>query len=218
MLLGVGLVALVVALVSIAVGEGGPKSAAVGGVNEVQALFGGIEQEDAYLGPDDAETTVTVFNDIQCVPCADFEIDVVDPLVERYARTDRARLEFRHFSLAPYDTTLAAIAAEAAGDQERQWQYLDTFVRNQDIAEGDVSVEELREVAEAVPELDTDQWQEDYDSPEAEQLVRDDAMLAADLKLPAEPAIVVSGPGGQRNLIETPTLDEVEAAIDEVSG
>ena len=48
--------------------------------------------------------------------------------------------------------------------------------------------------------------------------MRDDAMVANDLKLPAEPAIVVSGPGGQRTLIETPTLDDVEAAIDAVSG
>jgi protein-disulfide isomerase len=187
-------------------------------VNEVQQLFGGIEQDGAFLGPDDADVTVTVFNDIQCVPCADFELNVVDPLVERYARTDQARLEFRHFSLAPNDTTLAAIASEAAGMQSRQWQYLDTFVRNQDLARGDVDEQDLRDVAEAVPELDEDRWEEDYNSPEAEQNVRDDAMVANDLKLPAEPAIVVSGPGGQRTLIETPTLDDVEAAIDAVSG
>ena len=48
-------------------------------------------------------------------PCADYEINTIDPLVEEYARTGDARLEFRHFSLAPNDTTLAAIAAEAAG-------------------------------------------------------------------------------------------------------
>lgn len=218
LLLGIGGFALVASLISIAVGEGGPQSASVGGVNEVQELFGGIEQDGAYLGPEDAETTVTVFNDIQCTPCADFELGVVDPLVERYARTDEARFEFRHFSLAPNDTTLAAIAAEAAGEQARQWQYLDTFVRNQDLAEGDVDQKVLREVADAVPELDPDQWAEDFDSPEAEERVREDAMLAAELKLPAEPAIVVTGPGGRRELIETPTLDQAEAAIAEVAG
>jgi protein-disulfide isomerase len=217
-LLAIGAFALIVALISIAVGEGGPKSAKIGGVNEVQQLFGGIEQHDAYLGPDDAETTVTVFNDIQCTPCADFELDVVDPLVARYARTDQARLEFRHFSLAPNDTTLAAIAAEAAGMQARQWQYIDTFIRNQGVFGGDVEERELREIAEAVPELDVDQWQKDFDSPASKELVVEDAMLASELKLPAEPAVVVSGPGGQRQLIETPSLDEVEAAIEDVSG
>lgn len=218
LLLGIGGIAVIITVVSIAVGQGGPKSDQVKGFSEVQPLLGGIEQDDAYLGPSDAETTITVFNDIQCTPCADFELDVVDPLIEDYARTDRARLEFRHFSLAPNDTTLAAIAAEAAGMQARQWQFIETFVRNQDLAAGAVDEHLLREIAEAIPELDGDVWAQDFDSPESEQLVRDDAMLAADLKLPAEPAVVVSGPGGERDLIETPTLAEVVAAISEVSG
>jgi len=216
-LLAVGGVGLVAAIVSIAVGEGGPQAQEIGGVNEVQRIFGGIVQEGAELGPEDAETVVTVFNDIQCEPCAAYEIDVIDPLVEEYARTGEARFEFRHFSLAPNDTTVAAIAAEAAGEQERQWQYLDTFVRNQEAAiSRDVDEDVLREIAEAVPQLETDQWLEDFDSPRSEELVREDAMLAAELELPADPAVVVSGPGGQRELIESPSSEQIESAIAEV--
>ena len=216
-LLIVGGAALIAAVVSIAVGEGGPQAQDIGGVNEVQRIFGGIAQEGADLGPEDAELAISVFNDIQCEPCADYEIDVIDPLVEEYARTDLGRFEFRHFSLAPNDTTLAAIAAEAAGEQARQWQYLDTFVRNQDLAiSRDVDEDVLREVAEAVPQLDVEQWQEDFESSRSEELVRQDAMLAAELQLPAEPAVVVSGPGGQRELIESPSAAEIEAAIDAV--
>lgn len=213
-LLGLGLVAVIAAIVSIAIGEGGPQPAEIGGVNEVQELFGGIEQDGAYLGSADAEITVTVFNDLQCTDCAGFQIDVIDPLVAEYARTDRARFEFRHFSLAPNDTTLAAIAAEAAGLQARQWQYLDTFLRNQEtVTRRGVSEETLRLVAEAVPQLEVDQWEEDFESAEAEELVREDAMLASELELPAQPAVVVSGPAGQRELIETPAASEIEDAI-----
>ncbi|MFI5121894.1 MAG: DsbA family protein [Vicinamibacteria bacterium] len=218
MLGGLALVGIAFAIYSISVGTGGPQSATIGGVNDVQRIFGGIPQDAAYLGPQDAETTITVFNDLQCGPCAEFEIDTVDPLVEEYARTGEARMEFRHFSLAPNDTTLAAIAAEAAGVQERQWQYLDTFVRNIDATRTRAIDEQfLREVAEAVPELDPEQWAEDFNSPEAEDRVREDAMLAAELELPAEPAVVVSGPGGQRQLIDTPSLAEIEAAVAQVS-
>lgn len=218
MLGGLALVGLSFAIFSIATGTGGPQPQEIGGVNEVQRIFGGIHQEGAYIGPEDAETTITVFNDIQCAPCAEFQIETIDPLVEEYARTGEARLEFRHFSLAPNDTTLAAIAAEAAGLQARQWQYLDTFVRNiDDAVAGEVDEEYLREVAEAVPELEPEQWAEDFNSPEAKELVVQDAMLAAELKLPAEPAVVVSGPGGQRQLIETPSREQIEAAIDQVS-
>jgi protein-disulfide isomerase len=217
-LIGIGLVALVMALISIAVGEGGPGAPrTVGGVNDVQRIMGGIAQEDAVIGPDDAEVTISVFNDIQCRPCADFQIDVVDRLVEEYARTGDARLEFFHFSLAPNDTTLAAIAAEAAGRQARQWQYIDTFVRNQEVAaERGVTDELLREVAQAVPNLELEEWETDYDDPATAEEVRADAMLADELKLPAEPAIVVDGPGGQRELIETPSYDDVVEAIESV--
>jgi protein-disulfide isomerase len=218
-LIAVGLIALVAAIVSISLGSGGPGTPAlIGGVNDVQRIFGGIHQEGAYLGPDDAAVTITVFNDIQCRPCAEYEIDTVDPLVEEYARTGEARLEFRHFSVAPNDTTLGGIAAEAAGVQDRQWQYLDTFVRNLDaIADREVDEDVLREIAETVPGLDVDQWEADYDDPASEELVRDDAMLAADLELPADPAIVVSGPSGQRELIESPSIAEVETAVAAVS-
>jgi protein-disulfide isomerase len=206
------------AIYSIAVGEGGPRPADVGGVNDVQRIFGGIPQDADALGADDAEVTVSVFNDIQCEPCAQWQIDVIDPLVEGYARTGEARFEFRHFSVAPNDTTLAAIAAESAGRQEREWQYVDTFVRNQDLARRrGVDEELLREIAGAVPELDVDRWARDYDAPETVDLVREDAMLAAELKLPAEPAVVVSGPGGQRELIETPSPEEIRQAIEEVA-
>ncbi len=219
MLLALGLLGIAAAIYSLSVGTGGPQPQAIGGVNDVQRIFGGIAQDGAYIGPEDATTTITVFNDLQCAPCADWEINTIDPLVEKYARTGDARLEFRHFSLAPNDTTLAAIAAEAAGKQSRQWQYLDTFVRNIEVTKTRAIDETfLREVAEAVPELDPQQWNEDYNDPATEELVRQDAMLAADLKLPAEPAVVVSGPGGQRQLIETPSSDEIEAAIDQVSG
>ncbi len=213
-LLIVGAVAIVAAIVSISVGEGGPQAQDVGGVNEVQRIFGGIEQADAYLGTEDAPVTVTVFNDLQCRPCADYEIDVIDPLVEELARGGEVRFEFRHFSLAPNDTTLAAIAAEAAGRQARQWQYLDTFVRNQELAiSRGIDADVLREIAEAVPQLELEQWEQDFEAPESEELVREDAMLAVELELPAEPAVVVSGPGGQRELIDSPEREQIEAAI-----
>jgi protein-disulfide isomerase len=217
---GLALVGIAFAIYSISTGTGGPQSATIGGVNDVQRIFGGIPQDSDRLGSDDAEITITVFNDIQCAPCAEFEIETIDPLVERYARTDQAQIEFRHFSLAPNDATVAAIAAEAAGVQERQWQYLDTFVRNLDVARdrGEIDEEFLREVAESVPELDPVQWETDYTDPASAEKVRTDAMLAAELKLPAQPAVIVNGPEGERTLIETPTAAEIEDAIAQVSG
>jgi protein-disulfide isomerase len=214
---GVAVVGIAFAIYSISTGTGGPEAATIGGVNDVQRIFGGIPQDADRLGSEGAEIEITVFNDIQCAPCAEYEIETIDPLVERYARTDQAKLVFRHFSLAPNDATVAAIAAEAAGEQERQWQYLDTFVRNLDVAQGAIDEEFLRDVAEAVPQLELEEWQEAYDAPETTELVRNDAVLANELALPAQPAVVVNGPGGQRLLEDYPSLTAIEAAIDQVS-
>jgi protein-disulfide isomerase len=217
-LIGVLSLAIGYAIYSIAVGEGGPRPQDVGGVNDVQRIFGGITQSADTLGSDDAEVTVAVFNDIQCAPCARYQVEVIDPLIEAEARGDQVRFEFRHFSLAPNDTTLAAIASEAAGLQERQWQYLDTFVRNQDLAAAQgVDDQLLRDIADAVPELDVALWAQDLDSAEAEELVREDAMLGAQLELPAQPAVVVTGPGGQRVLTDSPSRERIETAIAELS-
>jgi protein-disulfide isomerase len=213
-LIAVLTVAIGYAIYSIAVGEGGPQGASVGGVNDVQRIFGGIEQQGAYLGPEDAEVTVSVFNDLQSTTGAQWEIEVIDPLVESYARGGDVRFDFRHFSIAPNDTTLAAIASEAAGLQDYQWQYLDTFARNQRLANGNVDDSVVREVAQAMPTaFDIERWQADFESPRSEDLVRQDAILGAELELPAEPAVVVSGPGGQRELIERPSLEQIEDAI-----
>jgi protein-disulfide isomerase len=218
-LLALGIAAVVAAVISIAVGEGGPgEPQDVGGINDVQRILGGIHQAGAHLGSDDAPVTVTVFNDIQCAPCAEFQIEVVDRVVEDYVRTDRARLEFRHFSLAPNEATLAAIGAEAAAEQDRQWQFVDTFVRNQGLVdERGVTEDLLREIAETVSGLELEQWEEDFDDPAARDRIHEDAALANSLELPADPAVVVSGAGGQVELIETPSYDEIEAAIAEVS-
>lgn len=218
-LLAAGVLAVIAAIVSISVGEGGPgASRDVGGVNEVQRLLGGISQEDAFLGPESADVTATVFSDIQCGPCAEYEVETIDPLIEEYVRTDRIRFEFRHFPVVENETTLAAIAAEAAGEQARQWQYIDTFVRNIDLARGrEVDEELLREIAAAVPELELELWEEDFADPASAERVRADGLLAAELGLPGEPAVVVSGPGGQRELIQSPSREEIEAAIAAVS-
>lgn len=211
-----GLVAagLLAAVISISIGEGGPQPEEIGEIGPVQQLFGGIYQEGALIGPEDAEVTVTVFTDLRCPSCGDYQVEEIDPVVEEYARTGRAKLELRHLSLGEEPTTLAAAAATAAGEQGRQWQYADLTFRNLDAAGAEADDEFLRQIAEAVPELDVDRWEEDRDSPEVTARLESDAEAAADLELPASgPSVVVAGPGGTRELLDYPPREQIEAAI-----
>jgi len=219
LLLGAGLIALLTAIVSISVGEGGPQRITIGGGSEVQQLVAGIPQDGPYLGPQGSAVTIAVFNDLQCASCDDYELQTVDPLIEEYARTGDARLEFRHFSLGSAETTAAAYAAAAAGEQDREWQYVELLFRNQDEAPGHtVSDQFLEDIGNAIPDFDLDAWRTARDSAEVKDRVEADGTLAADLKLPAQPAIVVDGPAGTKRLVDSPSKEDVDAAVAAVVG
>src|SRR5436305_8315630 len=119
LLLAAGAIGLLGASVSISIGEGGPKVIKISGGDQVQQLIAGIQQDGPYLGTPDAKVTIDVFTDLQCSTCDTYEIETVDPLIEQYARTGKARFEFRNYSLGQAETTKAAYAATAAGAQDR---------------------------------------------------------------------------------------------------
>jgi protein-disulfide isomerase len=220
LLLGVGAIALSAAIVSISVGTGGPKLIKLQGGDQVQELLGGIEQDGADLGPPDVPVTISVFNDLQCSSCDDYEVHTVDPLIEKYARTGQARFEFRNYSLGQAETTKAAFAATAAADQDREWQFVELFFRNQDAAPGGtVSEEFLNDLGNSITDLDLDTWRRDMESPEVKARVEADAQLAADYGLRINgPSIVVEGPGGTKVLQDSPSQQEIENAVESVGG
>jgi protein-disulfide isomerase len=218
-LLSVAAVALAGAIVSLSVGEHKEEEFAIEGAGEVQALIGGIPQLGDRLGPADAAITIDVFNDIQCTRCADYQLEVIDPLIRDYVRTGEAQMIFRHYPLGGKPVTLGGVAAEAAGQQDRQWQFIELFVRNLDQvpAEG-VTREFLDEVAATVPKLEVADWEEAMQGTEAEEAARAGNDLGTELQIPADPAVVVTGQGGSEELDSAPSLADVEAAIGRVSG
>ncbi len=218
LLLGVGAVGLLAAVVSLSIGEGGPEKIAISGGEQTQQLIAGIPQDGPYLGPSDAPVTITVFSDLQCSSCDDYQLHTVDPLIEQYARSREARLEFRHISLQEAETTEAAYAATAAGEQDRQWQYIDLLFRNQDEAPANiVSDEFLEDIGNAIPDFDLDAWKQARDSSEVADRVETDAALAAELGLRVEgPSVMVSGPGGTEVLQDSPSKEQIDAAVSAV--
>jgi protein-disulfide isomerase len=208
--------AIAIAIVFISVGEGG-RRIEITGAAETQRLLGGILQDGNELGSPDAPVTIIYFTDIQCEPCADFHFATIPPLIEDLVRDGDAKLELRHFSTSQNETSVAAYAATSAGLQERQWQYAHLFFRNLDqAADGRITEDLLRGVAGAVLELDDSEWEAGIDSEEVREQVESDAALALDLLLPAEPAMIVEGPRGNRELKNSPSLDDVEDAVSEV--
>ena len=213
-LLSLAAVGLIAAVVSISVGENRVEDYRIEEAGEVQQLIAGIRQLDDRLGPEDAAISIDLFTDIQIPTGADYQREVVDPLIEEYVRTGEANIILKHFPLGPKPVTAGSIAAEAAGMQDRQWQFAELFMRNLSLApEQGVTQGFLDEVAAVVPKLDVTQWEEDVEGGEAEELAAADELEAAERTFPAAPTVVVTGPNGVKVLEEAPTLEEIEAAI-----
>jgi protein-disulfide isomerase len=218
-LLCVAVAGVLAAIISLSVGEGGPQAERIGDVGPVQQLFGGIAQEGARLGDPDAEVTISVFTDLRCAPCADYQIETIDPLVEELARTGEAQFALRHYSLGSESMTLAAEGAVAAGAQGRQWQFADLLMRNLGAAGAEVDDEFLADIASSLGQLDADEWRADRSSPAvAETLANDDEEGAA-LELQGDGAsLLVTGPGGTEDLGVEPSREEIQAAVAAVAG
>jgi protein-disulfide isomerase len=219
-LLGVGIVGLVAAVVSISLGTGGPQKIEITGGEEVQQLIAGVQQDGPSLGSPDAPVTLNLFTDLQCSTCDTYQLDTVDPLIAQYARGDDVRFELHNYSLGQADVTQSAYAATAAGEQDREWQFADLFFRNQDEAPGGTVTDEfLDDIGNSIPDFDLDAFHQAMGSEDVKARVDADQKLAAQYRLRVEaPSIIVDGPGGSKVLQDGPSKEEVQAAIAEVGG
>ena len=88
----IALVALAV-IASLSLDQGDTDPIKIDGAGDVRKLVGGIRQLGARLGDDDAPVTIQVFNDMQCTDCADFQLDVIEPLIAEKVRAGEVKLE-----------------------------------------------------------------------------------------------------------------------------
>lgn len=97
-------------------------------VNEINNE--GVEVVDKIKGNPDAAVTLVEYSDFQCPACGAFH-PVVKELLDTYG--DQIRFEYKHFPLVaahPY-ATQAAVAAEAAGQQDKFFEFHDLLFENQ---------------------------------------------------------------------------------------
>jgi protein-disulfide isomerase len=208
------------AIVSLSVGSGGEQSdVRITGAEEVQSLVGGIPQDGARLGTADAPVTVQVFNDLSCDPCSDWNRDVIVPLIRGPVRSGDVQLVYHNFPMTASGFFLGAYAAVAAGKQDYEWQFIQLFFANQEEAKKQGADQDfLNAIARGVGvvNFNVEQWQRDMNDPDIQDTLDTDERITAERRLPAEPAVVVGGSNGTKQLIQSPSLAEVQAAIAEV--
>lgn len=206
------------AIVSLSVGTGDSGQIKITGAEETQSLLGGIQQDGARLGPGDSPVTVQVFSDLQCDPCSEWYRDVVVPLIRGPVREGEIQMIFHHFPMTESGFGLASYGAVAAAKQDYEWQFIQLFYANQEEAKKRGATQEfLDNVARAILNFNVEQWQQDEKDADVQRTLEEDDNVSAERRLPAQPAVVVGGPNGTEQLIESPSLEEVTSAISQVS-
>jgi protein-disulfide isomerase len=140
-------------------GTGAPAAstpaASVAGASASRAMLAGIPQHGITLGDPKAPVRVVEFADLQCPFCRDYAVNVLPRLVRDYVRPGKVRMDFRALAFIGPDSVRAARVAEAAGRQNRLWNFADLVYHNQGKENSGYATDAfLRRMAAAVPGLD----------------------------------------------------------------
>ena len=221
---GVGFLALCAVAVLIVVSQAGGGSGGdtdLEDVGLVRHQLEGIPQHGTVLGDPEADVRVIEYADLQCPICRDLSVDVVPGLISQVVRKDVASYDMRQWPVIgeePFEqSTAAAKAALAASQQDRYWNFVELFYRNQGTEEsGYVTPAFMTAIARGAGIKDIPEWNRDRESDRWDAELARTASEADSLGLGGTPSVVVEGPGGQR-VLTAPDLEDIENAIQEVS-
>jgi protein-disulfide isomerase len=232
LLLLLGLIALGYGLVNIATQKPNKNTVHLEGIGTAQELFGGVPQEGARLGSEDAPVTVQVFDDVQSSDCREAFLATIPALTEKYARPGTVKFLYRHYSNSENEIEEGSYGVEAAAEQGYGWQYAYLFFVNQKEADrfGVSEAENRRSglhknfllsLAGGVEELNGPEWEEALEKGKEPGSAMEKSLAAqeeigANLGIRYGQAMVIEGPRGNETLQENASLAEIEAAIAKV--
>ena len=202
-----GLVLLLAAVIAVIVSVSGANQQPTASGNLDPAL---IENADSHAltDPADAQVTVVEFLDFQCPGCGDLEPTMQEL---RADLGNEVRFVVRNFPLIDIHPNAvdAAVAAEAAADQDEYAAMHDALFANQDEWTGlDDATDYFRDLADELG-LDLDAYDAAVADPATEERVMADRADALDLGLQGTPSIIVDG-----QLVQLQQLSDVRTAIE----
>lgn len=226
--LAVVVAVIVVGIVGVLVSSGGegpkriaPESAEAQNVRrEVSALLAGVPQSGDALGRPTAPVTLQYFGDLECPVCRAFTVSALPALISKQVRSGRLRVEYHSLETATREPEVfkaQQVAALAAGQQDRMWNFVETFYHEQGEEDsGYVTEKFIQQIARQVPGLDVATWMSDRDQSRLAAEVEADAQAASGDRLEGTPAFLLGHTGGAMTRFEPSSVTQAssfEAAI-----
>jgi len=155
----------VVAVVGFGSSEGGRLSRAEIR-QEVAELLANVPQDGTTLGSPDAPITLRVFGDIECPTVKRFVMNHLPSIVETWVRPGVIKIDYRSLQTDTVNEGTffrQETAALAAGRQDRLWNFVATFVRQQGRLRSAYATDEfIAGIASQLPGLERTQWRRDW--------------------------------------------------------
>jgi protein-disulfide isomerase len=185
--------------------------------DQTTALFEGTAQNGITLGNPDAQVTLYEFADLQCPFCRDFTKNSFPQIVDKYVRPGKVKIVFRNLTFLGPDSVTAARAAAAAGAQNKLWNFVDLFYKNQgDENSGYVTDAFIKSLADQLG-IDSEKLEADMSSPIVEQQLGTAQDQAREFKIDSTPSFLIQiGDGDMQPLgNKDATFGEMSKKIDE---
>jgi protein-disulfide isomerase len=203
-------VAVAVVVAVIASTGGGSRSASAAATatasaaQRIELLLAGIPQNGNALGSSSAPVTLEYFGDLECPIARRFTIGALPLLIRRWVRDGKLRIEYRSIQSA---TSSAAtfrtqqVAAQAAGAQDKMWDYVEFFYHEQGrLSSGYVSEKYLQNLARQVPGLNIARWTSARDDSALAKQVAADQRAAAKIGFSVSPSFLVKRSDGRASV------------------
>jgi protein-disulfide isomerase len=233
MLGGVLLLGVVVIVIAIAISSGnssselglqkGAKLAAT--EQSVSSLLAGIPQSGNTLGSPSAPVTMTYFGDLECPVCQDFTLSGGFPqLVQNEVKQGKVKVVYQATCTAtcnshPQSTfTSQQVAALAAGQQKKFWNYVELFYHQQADETSAYVNEHYLDTLAGQAGLNIATWQAARKSTALTQEITQQEQSDTSQAITATPTLIFTGPKGKAQASQNvPDYANLQATIKQVS-
>jgi protein-disulfide isomerase len=246
MLGGVAVLAVAIVAVAIVISTRGSSSSGsgTGGIpktttaqhkieKQVDTLLADIPQSGTVLGKPTAPVTLTYYGDLECPICMEFTTGAnhsnggFPQLVANDVRSGKVKVVYRSFCTATCNDhsqslfNLQQVAAYAAGEQDKFWNYAELFYHEQESELSDyVNDKFLTALAHQVTGLDIAKWQRDRGDPGLLSQVQAGQRQGTAAGVQGTPTVIATGPKGTEPVAAptgVPSYSNLQQAIKAVT-
>ena len=216
----VAVVVVAIVVILIATGGGSSKAPATGtktpashkAVAEVESTVGGISQKGIVLGSPTAPVTMQYFGDLECPVCKDFTLGALPPIIQKWVRTGKLKIEYRSLETAtrePETFRTQQTASLAAGKQNKAWYFIELFYHQQgEESSGYVTEKYLQGLAQEIPGLNLTKWQTDRGDQALQAQLATDTQEANNNGFTGTPSFLLGKSGGAMKKFEYSSLTD----------